>query len=317
MVEASRIMKQGLALVAGDPAPEALAQALDCFDRALVLRRLLPVDEFPVLRYDLAACWLNRAETLVRFEDAAQVALAVDAYDEAIVLLASLPLAEDARFPRRLAVAHQNRGLALQALDRASHVVVWAFLDAIAVLEHDDAAQVADRHYLLGAATVNLARALMSESTPHAGVLARQAALRALGFVKDLEADDADAALVGLTGRHLLCQIIAARGLPSPASPGAAGDEVHEATDLADEGLDLIRRWEQRGTRRFRGIAADLFRFGAQVYALYQPHFLMEFVHEQIDTVASTSDYVNSAEIRAVADHLLRPAEPSERYTPG
>ena len=36
---------------------------------------------------------------------------------------------------------------------------------------------------------------------------------------------------------------------------------------LADDGLVLARRWEQKGVARFRGIAYDLFRFGARVYA--------------------------------------------------
>ena len=55
---------------------------------------------------------------------------------------------------------------------------------------------------------------------------------------------------------------------------------VHDATDLADEGLALVREWERRGVGRFRKLASDLFRFGARVYAHYQPHFLEEFLRE-------------------------------------
>jgi tetratricopeptide (TPR) repeat protein len=306
MAEASRLMKRGLGLLAGAPAPETVAEAVDCFDRALDLRRRLPLQEFPVLRYDLAACLLNRAEAIVRFGDAAQIALAVGDYDDAIALLESLPLADDARFPRRLAIAHQNRGLALQALGGASHIVVWAFVDAIAVLEHADAGQVEDRDYLLAAATVNLAKALLLEGTPVAGVLARQAVVRALGLVKDLEEESADAAQVGLTGRHLLCRIIAAGGLADPARAGAVEEDVHEATDVADEALDLVRRWERRGPTRFRAIASDLFRFGAHVYAIYQPQFLAEFVADQLDPGRSSAGYVDSAEMRAAAEDVLR-----------
>src|SRR3954463_11545331 len=81
--KASALMKQGIRLMdAGDSG--ALSEALDCFDRALQMRRRFPVDEFPLLRYGLAACWLNRADALVRQGGAERIASALRAYDEGI-----------------------------------------------------------------------------------------------------------------------------------------------------------------------------------------------------------------------------------------
>ena len=80
--------------------------------------------------------------------------------------------------------------------------------------------------------------------------------------------------------------------------------DVHDATDLADEGLGLVRAWERRGVDRFRNLAADLFRFGARVYAYYQPHFLLEFFNEQLDPRQSTQSYVQSREMQDAAREI-------------
>jgi hypothetical protein len=286
--------------------PDSVTEALVCFDRALELRRRLPIDAVPVLRYGLAACWLNRADALVRLGDAAQIPVALRAYDEGIALLRGLPLREDARFPRRLAMAYQNRGLALPAHGRpVGAEAVVAFTDAITILEHDQAALIPDRQYLLAAVWMNLANARASEATAESESLARDAALRAIALVTDLEMNDADAAEVGLKARHVLCQTIATRLSPATTSDEPIPDDVHEATDLVDDGLGLARRWEQEGVTRFRGIAYDLFRFGARVYERYQPQFLNEFVLDNIDPAQSSSDYVESAEMRSAVQEVF------------
>src|SRR5688572_24363916 len=100
--QASMLMKRGIRLLS-DATPDAISEALACFDRALELRSRLPIDAVPVFRYGLAACWLNRADALIRLGHAALISDALRAYDEGIALLRGLPLHEDARFPRRLA----------------------------------------------------------------------------------------------------------------------------------------------------------------------------------------------------------------------
>jgi hypothetical protein len=83
---------------------------------------------------------------------------------------------------------------------------------------------------------------------------------------------------VGLHARHVCCRAIA-RCLPPHCAPLSVSiDDVHLATDAADDGLRLARLWEARGVTKFRAVANDLYQFGAGVYARYQPQFLREFI---------------------------------------
>jgi hypothetical protein len=151
---------------------------------------------------------------------------------------------------------------------------------------------------------MNLASALASQATAGAGSLACDAALRTMALVADLEREDADATEVGLRARHVLCQALSAR-LSKNAGNDSLPDEVHEATDIVDDALVLVRRWEQKGEPRFRDVAYDLFRFGARVYGRYQPQFPNEFVFDNIDPGQSSPDYVESAEMRSAALEAL------------
>jgi tetratricopeptide (TPR) repeat protein len=301
---ASTLMKRGIRLL-GDAQPGAVAEALACFDRALELRRRLPFETAPSLRYGLAACWLNRADALMRLGDSAQIPVALRAYDEALVLLQGLPLGDAPRFPRRMAIAHQNRGLALHAQGGAGvTAAIAAFRDAIAILDHEQAALIPDRQYLLAAVWMNLAIARAAQATTEPDPLAREAALRAISLVAHLEAHDADAAEVGLKARHVVCQTIARDLALQTVSGETAIDDVHEATDVVDDGLGLVRHWEHHGVARFRAVAHDLFRFGARVYERYQPHFLDEFLLENTDPGQSSPGYIESAEMRAAAEDV-------------
>jgi hypothetical protein len=308
-MQASIFMHEGIRLMA-DARSEAIASALEYFDRALQLRRSLPIESSPALRYDLAACWLNRADALMRLGNSEQLQLALSAYDEAILLLRDLPTAEDPRFRRRLAIAYQNRGLALQA-ERPSDIsaISAAFLEAIDALEGDESALILDRSYLLATVYANLANACASATDAESVASARDAAQRAISLVSDLERSDADAAEVGLKARHTLCQTIAPMLSAAVAKHGAQLDNIHEATDAADDGLDLARQWEKKGVVRFRAIAHDLFRFGAHVYATFQPQFLIEFAHDNFDPDRSSPEYVGSVEMQNAADEVLRFAQ--------
>jgi hypothetical protein len=302
--EASTLMKQGIQrLEDGDRT--AIVEALSCFDRALELRRGLPVHDDPLLRYGLAACLLNRADALVRLGDADRVVDALDAFDEGIDVLRTLPPTADPRFPRRLAMACHNRGLALQAMGRPVAEPIAAFTEALTILDAENAEGIADRQYLLAVVWTNLATARVFENTTQSEALARDAARRAMALVAGAEAVDGAAAEVGLKARHVLCQTIAARLSQPVTADGTMPDDVHDATDVADEGLDLVRQWEKKGVVRFRAIGFDLFRFGARVYAIYQPQFLNEFVLENLDPNRSSAEYVGSAEMRAAAQEAL------------
>ena len=271
-------MKQGIARMseAGD---QAVFDALSLFDQALELRRRLPIHSDPLLGYGLAACLLNRGDALARLGAASYLVAALEAYEEGIQVLRELPLDEDSRFRRRLAMAHHNRGLALRA-PAAGRVAesVDAFKEAIAVIEGDRSAAISDRRYLLAVAWMNLADTQLLLGDDAVGG-ALEAARTSIALVADYEAADVAAAEVGLHARHVCCRALVTRLTP-PAPDGPIPDDVHDATDLVDDGLALARRWEREGVTRFQGVADDLFRFGARVYELYQPQFLAEFVRE-------------------------------------
>ena len=296
---ASICMEEGIRLLQCDNDADA---ALRHFNRALELRRQLPTAA-PMQAYGLAACWLNRAEALTRLGHAHH-ALALRAYDEALALLRPLPLDEDARFSKRLAIAHQNRALVLAAQKpQATADAIVALVDAIAVLDHAEAMDALERNYLLAVVWMNLANIQAPEAMVVSDFAARKAARQALALVKAREHEDVAAAEAGLKARHVLCRI-AARRLSVQAKSETVMANVHEATDLADEGLSLVREWERRGFDRFRDLACDLFRFGARVYAWYQPHFLHEFLSEQLDPLHS-AHYVGSREMQDAAREIV------------
>jgi len=297
---ASLFMKKGIRLMHSGKQADT---ALHYFDRALELRRRLPT-EVSVYAYGLAACWLNRAEALTCLGPAHH-ALALRAYDESLALLRPLPLGDDARFSRRLAIAHQNRALVLAAQNPLALAdAIVALVDAIAVLDHAETMDAAERDDLLAVVWMNLANLQASEATIVSDLAAREAARRALALVQAHEHQDAAAALTGLKSRHVLCQIVARR-LSVQAESETVIEDVHDATDLADEGLGLVREWERRGIDHFRNLASDLFRFGARVYAYYQPHFLDEFISEQLDPQQSAQAFVQSREMQDAARQVV------------
>ena len=302
--QASVLMKRGIALMA-DARPEAASEALACFDQALDLRAGLPLDQSPVLRYGLAACWLNRADAMMRLGGGPQVSEAVRSCDEAIGVLRVLNFADDPRFPRRLAMAHHNRAMFLMAQGGRLEDVIASFQEARAVLEHPEAAPVEDGRHLLAVVWMNLANVQAAAATPEFESAARFAATQALELVEASETVDEAAAEVGLNARHALCRTCATRLAAPSGTPDAMPDDVHEATDAVDDGLGLIAKWEQKGVSRFRRCAADLIRFGARVYLVYQPQFLEEFLNENLDPDRSSHEFVVDPEIQAAVQEIV------------
>jgi hypothetical protein len=302
--QASVLMKRGIALMA-EPRPAAASEALACFDQALDLRGGLPLDQSPVLRYGVAACWLNRADALMRLGGAPQVAEAIRSCDEAIGHLRLLPLGDDPRYPRRFAMAYHNRAMFLMAQGSLITDVVASFQEARAVLEQPEAEAIEDRRHLLAVLWMNLAGVQAAAGTPELEGPARAAAVQALALVEASEADDQAAAEIALNARHALCRTCATRLAAPSGTQEAMPEDVHEATDAVDDGLALIAGWEQKGVERFRRLAADLIRFGARVYLIYQPQFLEEFLNENLDPERSSPGFVADPEIQAAVQEIV------------
>jgi hypothetical protein len=81
-------------------------------------------------------------------------------------------------------------------------------------------------------------------------------------------------------------------------------EDVHEATDLADEGLDLVRQWERKASPASERSPTTC-SASAPSYATYQPQFLNEFVREHLDPNRSSAEYVGSPEMRAAVEEAL------------
>ena len=304
--QASVLMKRGIALLETG-ATESLAEAVDHFNRAIELRRQLPLAMNPLFRYGLAAGWMNRADALTRLGNRRNLDLALHSYDEAITLLQQLPLGDNPNFPRRLAIAWQNRGLTLQAQNDLAALgeAERSLAQAIAVLQNDCAQEIPDRNRILATVWMNRANVLILQKNTEAPAHARIAAKESLLVTSRFEMDDLAMAEISIKARHILCQAIARLLDDNDSTKSATSDWINEATDAVDEGLALAREWEQRGIDQFRPQACELFRFGARVYQAYQPHFLSEFLLENLDASRFPADFINSPAMRTAAMESL------------
>ena len=264
---ASGWMKRGITLL-NQNTTASLTESLRWFDRAIELRRSLPLQEIPWYRYVLAAGWMNRADALTRLGLRENLAEAVRSYDRALVLLQTLELESNALFRRRLAVAWTNRGITLQ--EHGTTVSLFraleSFDNAIAALRDPLAAECADDRFILAGALTNRGNALL-RITPSAPALARQSAEEALVLISGAEDQDILAAETGLKARHILCRAVASE-LANSTTLIAPEDLVAAATNAVDDGMKLARHWDARGEFRFRDLASELFQFGARVYQI-------------------------------------------------
>ena len=261
--EASKRMKRGIALLTENTA-ETLRESLDCFDAAIDLRRTLPLSESSWYRYVLAAGWMNRGDALTRL---GALDDAVASYDEALSTLQTLDLEENPLFRKRLALAWMNRGVTLQ--QQGSFAAVLSFENAVAI---------ADEPAVRAASLTNFGNALL-QFNPHDRAKARHAFQEALPLLADKELTKIEAAEVCLNARRGICRAIACQ-LADANSPDP--DLVSAATDAAEDALNLVRHWQQRGENRFHEPALEMVHFGARAYRLYQPQFLMDFLAEML-----------------------------------
>ena len=80
---------------------------------------------------------------------------------------------------------------------------------------------------------------------------------------------------------------------------------IAAATDAVDDGMTLARYWEARGERCFRGLASELFRFGARIYQMHQPQFLTEFLLENLDPSESSDAFPVDSGMHRVAGEAI------------
>ncbi|MCX6955190.1 MAG: hypothetical protein NTV51_23805 [Verrucomicrobia bacterium] len=278
--------------------PEAVAEAVRSYERAIALLRATPSAD-PALRHNLAVAHMNRGNALQKIASAESVSASVLAYDETIALLRTPPLNENPVVQNTLGAAWMNRGHALHRLGTAESVAgaVESHRAAIAVLQALPLAPAAGvpteailNHRLnLAGAWMNLANTLLdSASLAERHVLARDATTQSLALV---DADDLVhvhpvAAELSLLARRARCDALG-QLIFAVSDPALSQELAAEAGDIVDDGLALVRFWEQHEVPHFRPLGARLYHFGAQLYRINQPHFLAEFLLEHLDPAQS------------------------------
>ena len=277
-------MQRGIALLSANSAA-ALPEALNCFEKALEIRRELPFEESAWFRWLLTACWMNRGDVLTRQGKPDDLIEAVRSFDEAIFHLERLPLEEDPQYRGRLALGWMNRSLALrvQMTLESLNAALMSLERAQTVLEESVTAERPINSPMLATLLINRA-GLLLELGPARMLEAMQAAESALALCHPTEGVILQAAEIGLKARHVFCRAVALLLETPPVDTTRADDWIMQATDKVDEAMHLTAKWEKQGAEEhFRGMRSELFRYGCGLLLAYQPHFLAEFLLDVLD----------------------------------
>lgn len=294
---------RGLALLR-DGTSLSLGAAVSCFEKAIGLRASLPPSD--LVQYGLAAGWMNRGDALTQLGSAEKLIEAVRSYNVALRVLEKLPVHENRLYLERRAIAWINRGISLEA--QGSPAAFSAALDsigqAISLLEPRPITPSLAR--VLATAWMNRGTVLL-RLTPIQPAEARKAALQALSLLGSAQEADVSTPGIAIQVRHLLCRACAALLLAGDSTAETRDELLAEATSAVDEGLQLAR---QGGTDRIPGgqaLVVELFRFGVKAYQAYQPHFLTEFLLDNLDPQVTMGTWAaNPAVDQTARDALFR-----------
>jgi hypothetical protein len=240
-------------------------------------------------RRDLAVGWMNHGHALMLRNDPVSLAAALDAYNEAVAGLRRLPVAENPSWANSLGAALMNRGHLLHRLHGVAQatLALQAFDEAAALLRPLAAGENPWPRRNFAGTLVNRANLLLDLACFSEGAAAVREALVLAWPHAHTEAVDADLALKASRG---LCDALG-RLLVAPGADQAA--LAIEASDVVDKALALVRHWAGRGETTFGPLALRFFRYGVQLYRIHQPHFLAEFIRENLA--------IAGPELRAIA----------------
>lgn len=240
-------------------------------------------------RRDLGVAWMNRGHAQLLLNNPTGDAAALAAYAEAIALLRTLPLAENPSWANSFGAACMNHGQLLHRLHgtaRAAEALasLAAAESALRPLAREETPW--PRRNLAGT-LLNRANLLLDLARhAEAATAAREAAALCVPF-KHAELIEAD---LTLKAGRALCDALGHLLVRPDADQSAL---AAEASDAVDEAMALIRHWAARGSTAFQPLAGRFFRYGTQLYRIHQPHFLAEFLVENLPLA--------DAGIRAVA----------------
>jgi tetratricopeptide (TPR) repeat protein len=276
---ASVWMHRGMALMNLNSA-EAVLEAVSCFDRAIVLRRTLPIQSNHWFRYALSASWINRGDALRQLQQHQCHREALRSYDEALGLLRTLPLDQNPLYCRRLAIAWVHRGVLLQQSQSAQMQFEAAnsFRSAISVLEGPNAVSLEDHQVLLAGAWANLGGALIN-LCPEQSDDTAFACVAALSYTRACKQTDPGLLEAFLKTADTLCRLI----LKSQSNQQAlSADILSIATDAIEEVLQRVIGQGQPMRPDLVELVRRIFRFGCWIYECYQPHFLAEYINDYL-----------------------------------
>jgi len=203
---------------------------------------------------------------------------AVAAYAQAIATLRQLPVDENPSWANSLGAALMNHGQLLHRAHGTAHAneALASFDEAASILTPlVDSDKPWPRRNLTGT-LLNRANLLLDLARCAEAAAAARAALALAVTHERNDVIDADLAL---KARRALCDALG----QLIVAPGANQDALAaEASDLTDDALALVRHWAGRGETSFQPLALRFFHYGTQLYRLHQPHFLAEFIRENL-----------------------------------
>lgn len=245
------------------------AGAIAAYARAIALLRPLPLGTQPAWANSFGAALMNHGQLLHRVHGIARSAEALESCAEAIAVLAAIP-AEVVPWARRnLAGTYINRANLLLDVEAAGS-------SSTAAASGRGSGGVGFQHSVTDA----------------------RAALALVVAVERADPVDADLAL---KARRVWCDAL---GQQLVFASRAQQDALaSEAADLVDDALAVVRYWTTRGESAFAELAVRFFRFGTELYRQHQPHFLVEFIEENLRAAPAQTD-----EMRVVAHLALEQA---------
>ncbi|MDQ8181218.1 hypothetical protein [Pelagicoccus sp. SDUM812005] len=288
------------------PTKETLEQATNCFRQSAAILQELPWKETPRYRHQLAATYLNLGNVYARQSNPQKPEQrTVDAYQKALETVGDLPL-EEAPIGALVASIRASLGRALMWSADAENLklAIASFDETIKVLagikDKSDPRLVIE----MGSAHANRAnlfsRAQPTNETVQETIKSSEFALK---IAEPNEKTHLVAAEISLSARRSYCH---AFGMLIGNQKPEAQAEIHDkASDLLEDGLKLVKYWEEKGAQGLRQAAQHLFHLGCAFYCTQQPHFLPEFIQENIDADKPDPVMRQSAE-KTVAEAIER-----------
>jgi tetratricopeptide (TPR) repeat protein len=231
-----------------------------------------------IARRDVGVAWMNRGHAQLLLNNPTGDAAALNAYEHAIALLRTLPLAENHSWANSLGAACMNHGQLLHRIygtARADEALASFDLAAAALRDISTDESPWPRRNLAGT-QLNRANLLLDLGRP---ADAAAAAREALTFCLAAERTDLIEADLALKARRALGDALGQLLVAPDADQQAI---ANEASNVVDDALGVIRSWQSRGQSGFAPLAVRFFRYGTQLYRFHQPHFLAEFIQENI-----------------------------------